>query len=158
MIKAARKADANAMLAWAFADIFRAPTHEHIATQRRGTRLQRGGVRMCGALRERPWREAMRALIKSLNSSEESGRKCHARMSICGHFPSAHTFTFPPASVNIHLPYPSNTGIIEVPLHLITLRRYRNCPTAVFVSAHPSGKNTYAISQKRNKYVDFRQS
>ena len=27
--------------------------------------------------------------IMCVRSSEESGRKCHARMSICGHFPSA---------------------------------------------------------------------
>ena len=51
MIKAARKAAANAEPARAFADIFRAPTHEHTATQRRVPRLPRGGVRKCGALR-----------------------------------------------------------------------------------------------------------
>ena len=71
MIKSARKAAANAEPARAFADIFRAPTHEHTATQRRVPRLPRGGARMCGALRERLRRGAMRTLIKH----------------VCGHSP-----------------------------------------------------------------------
>ena len=52
MIKAARKAEANAELARAFADIFRAPTHEHreIFCAECAKKI---GMRMCGALRER---------------------------------------------------------------------------------------------------------
>ena len=44
MIKAVRKKGANAEPARAFADIFRTPTHEEEATQRRSMRLRRGGI------------------------------------------------------------------------------------------------------------------
>ena len=56
MIKAARKAAANAELARAFADIFRAPTHEHIATQGRQSGRCGAGcecVEHCGSARAR---------------------------------------------------------------------------------------------------------
>ena len=69
----------NAELARAFENILRAPTHEHIATQRRGTRLKRGEVRMGGAMRERGTREAARGFNQNLNkSSEENIFKCRA--------------------------------------------------------------------------------
>ena len=81
MIKAARKADANAEPARAFADIFRAPTHEHRATQgrqsgRRGARCE--WVERCGSAVRTKQRGA---LIMNEKSSEESGRKCRARSS-----------------------------------------------------------------------------
>ena len=44
MIKAVRKRGENAGPARAFADIFRAHTHEEEATQRHSTRLRRGGI------------------------------------------------------------------------------------------------------------------
>jgi len=45
---------------------------------------KRSGMRMGGALRERAWREAMRALIKKQKSSEENGRRYRACPGICG--------------------------------------------------------------------------
>ena len=55
-IKAARKAGANAELARACADIFRAPTHEHRATQGRQSGRRGAGcecVEHCGSAKAR---------------------------------------------------------------------------------------------------------
>ena len=60
MIKAARKIVANAELARAFADIFRAPTHEEVAVLRMLFAQNERIPNEWAALRERPWRAAMR--------------------------------------------------------------------------------------------------
>ena len=60
MIKATRKVDANSELARAFADIFRAPTHEEGAVLRMLFAQNERIPNEWAALRERPWRAAMR--------------------------------------------------------------------------------------------------
>ena len=92
LIKAARKTDADAGLARAYADIFTNRLRFVSAAPMSMERFfaqdvqKRSGMRMGGALRERAWREAMRALIKKQKSSEENGRRCRACPGICGHF------------------------------------------------------------------------
>jgi len=70
LIKAARKTDADAGLARSYADIFTNRLRFVSAAPMSMERFfaqdvqKRSGMRMGGALRERAWREAMRALIK----------------------------------------------------------------------------------------------